>query len=58
MLPFRCVYLVNLEVDIHGCVRDGRKWGTPTFEKLGLLDYLTTTDVSADFDLPHPISKR
>ena len=56
-LRFRCVYLANIDVDIHGCVQGGRKWGTPIFEKLGLLDHLTTEDHSEEFDLDYPISK-
>ena len=51
------MYLANADVDIHGCVQDGRKWGTPIFEKLGLLDHLTTEDYSEDFELDYPISK-
>lgn len=52
----RCVYIYD-SADIHGCIRNDSKWGTPEFVKLGLLNKLSTRDIALDFGLPFPIGR-
>lgn len=53
----RCVYIYYDSADIHGCIRNDSKWGTPEFVKLGLLNKLSTRDIALDFGLPFPIGR-
>ncbi len=46
------------DTDVHGCIvgNGTSSWATPDFERLGLLEKLSTRDVGPEFGLPYPIS--
>lgn len=39
--------------DAHGCIGNGTSWATPEFERLGLLEKISTRDVGQEIGVPN-----